>query len=242
VINVEPNQTAVVTAALKPRTTASTNTAATADDFFARGNTSFASHDYPKAIEEYTRALNLAPNMREAYAKRAEACIKVGDNQKAADDFIRVGEIYRFSNNSAKAAEAFTSALTYSPQSKIALVGRGGARVDNGDYRTALIDFESALKLDGNFYPALFGSGLSQFKLGNNKQADKYFKNAYRLNPADPYLYQYMMLNYLALDDIKNLKKIYAEYKAVAPPTELAEFRSSSRFAPIIRLVEGESR
>ncbi|SYZ73492.1 hypothetical protein TRIP_C21610 [Candidatus Zixiibacteriota bacterium] len=242
VINIESNQTSLVNAALKPSATASTSKPPSADDFYARGNNYFSSKDYAKAIDEYTRAINLAPNMREAYAKRAEACVKIGDKLKAVDDYNRVGEIYRFANNPTKAIEAFSASLTYAPENKVALVGRGGARIDNGEYRSALADFEVALKQDGNFYPALFGGGLSQFKLGNNKQADKYFKTAYKVNPADPYLYQYMMLNYLALDDIKNLKKVYAEYKAVAPPAELAEFRSSSRFAPIMRLVEGETR
>ncbi len=51
-----------------------------------------------------------------------------------------------------------------------------------------------------------------------------------------------MMLNYLALDDVKKLKKIYTDYKAVASPQELAELKSSSRFASIIRLIEQEER
>jgi tetratricopeptide (TPR) repeat protein len=128
--------------------------------------------------------------------------------------------------------------LTYVPQNQTALIARGNTRLDNGDYRSALADFESALKIDNQYYAALFGGGVAQFKLGNNKQADKYFKNANKVNQSDPVLYQYMMLNYLALDDIKNIKKIYAEFKTVADPSELAEFKSSSRFQPVLRLID----
>jgi len=122
------------------------------------------------------------------------------------------------------------------------LVGRGNAKLDNGEYRPALFDYEAAIKEDNQFYPALLGGAMAQFRLGNNKQADKYFKSAYKLNPGDPYLFQNMMLNYLALDDIKNIRKIYAEYKLAASPAELAEIKSSSRFEPVLRLIKEEDR
>ncbi|MCX6825848.1 MAG: tetratricopeptide repeat protein [candidate division Zixibacteria bacterium] len=213
-----------------------------AENFFSQGNSALAANNYQKAIEGYTEALKLSPNFKEAYSRRAEAYVRTGDNEKASADYIRLGEIQRLNNNGSMAISAFSSALTYSPNNLSAIVGRGGARLDNGDYRPALIDFEAALKLDNQFYPALFGGGICQFRLGNNKQADKYFKNAYKISQGDPYLYQYMMLNYLTLDDVKNIRKTYVEYKAVATPAELAEFKSSSRFAPVIRLIPEDNR
>jgi tetratricopeptide (TPR) repeat protein len=168
--------------------------------------------------------------------------LKTGESTRAISDYIRLGEIYRANNMGTKAIGSFSSALSLDPNNKVALVGRGGAKLDNGDYRLALMDYETALKLDDQFYPAMFGSGICQFRLGNNKQADKYFKNAYKINQNDPFLYQYMMLNYLALDDVKKLRKTYADYKAIADPNELAEFKSSSRFEPVIRLIKEEDR
>jgi len=50
------------------------------------------------------------------------------------------------------------------------------------------------------------------------------------------------MLNYLADDDIKNLQRTYAEFKIIADPAELAEFKSSSRFEPVLRLIDEENR
>jgi len=240
-IKVDANQTSTISANLQP-VSKEAAVAASVEDHITRGNLAFASGDHQKAIDEYTSALNLQPGSKDAYQKRAEAYSKAGSISKAVEDYIRLGEMYRLGQLNDKAISSFSTALAYEPKNKIALVGRGGARLDNGEYSPALNDFEAALKIDDQFYPALFGGGVSQFKLGNNKQADKYLKNAYKLNQSDPYLYQYMMLNYLALDDVKKLKRIYTDYKAVASPQELAELKSSSRFASIIRLIEGEER
>jgi tetratricopeptide (TPR) repeat protein len=240
-IELKPNQTITVNANLQP-VSLDAITSATAEDHLTRGNLAFASGDFQKAVDEYTAALELQPSFKEAYQKRAEAYLKSGNTPKAVDDYIRLGEVYRMAKQINKAVGAFNSALSYDAKNKIAMVGRGSARLDNGEYLSALTDFEAAVKIDDQFYPALFGCGVGHFRLGNNKQADKYFKNAYKLNQSDPYLYQYMMLNYLALDDVKKLKKVYADYKAVASPQELAELKSSSRFAPIIRLIEEEAK
>jgi tetratricopeptide (TPR) repeat protein len=240
-IELASDQRVAITANLNP-VSSSAQASASAENYVTLGNLAMGSNDYKKAIIEYSKAIEQVPNFKDAYAKRAEAYGKSGENGKAVEDYVRLGEIYRVSGNNVKAVEAFSSALTFDTDSKIALVGRAGARLDKGDYSPALTDYQAALKMDEQFYPALFGSGICHFKLGNNKQADKYFKNAYKINQGDPFLFQYMMLNYLALDDVKKLRKTYAEYKAVANQTELAEFKSSSRFAPVIRLINEEDR
>ena len=104
-----------------------------------------------------------------------------------------------------------------------------------------MIDYTRALEIDDQFYPACLGAGITEFKLGDNKSAEKHLKKAKKLNDSDPILYHYLMLNYLARDNIKQIKKTYGQFKNVARPDELAEFKSSSRFAPIIRLIDEEN-
>jgi len=214
----------------------------TAEDLLAMGNDAAAKNDFETAIADYTKALEMSPGMLNAYEKRAEIYLETGQTDQAVDDFVQVGEISRMKKMKNQAIRAFTSALTYDPHNLNAMSGRAGTKLDNGDYRPALADYESTLKADKNFYPALFGAGICQFKLGNNKKAEKHFKNAYKLNNGDPYLFQYMMLNYLARDNIKKVQETYAEFKIVASPGELAEVKSSSRFAPVIRLIKEENR
>ncbi len=214
----------------------------TADEWAALGNDMLAANHHQQAIKDYSNAIALSPGMIEAYKKRADLYLSTGEKSSAVGDYIRIGEIYRMKGKPAQAVSMFTNALDINPQNKVAMVGRGGAWKDQGNYRAGLVDFESALDRDKKFYPALYGSGVCEFKLGYHKKADKYFKKAYKINKNDPYLYQYMMLNYLAKDDIKKVRKTYSEFKDMANSAELAEFKSSSKFEPILRLIKEEDR
>ncbi|MFH2036668.1 MAG: tetratricopeptide repeat protein, partial [Candidatus Zixiibacteriota bacterium] len=160
----------------------------------------------------------------------------------AVNDYVKAGEIYGISKKYNDAIKCFTSAIDVKQDSRSALVGRAGAYMGNGDYRMSLADYEKALDLDKKDYQALYGSGVCYFKMSDHKKADKQFKKAYKINNNDPYLYQYMMLTQLARDNITELQDTYAEFKTIANPQELAEFKSSSRFEPILRLIKEENR
>ncbi|MBN2226624.1 MAG: carboxypeptidase regulatory-like domain-containing protein [candidate division Zixibacteria bacterium] len=239
-MTLKSGKTSTLEVTLKPLDKASKSLGA--EDLLALGDDAASKHDYDAAIADYTKALEMSPGLLEGYEKRAEAYIALNQNDKAIEDFVRAGEIARMKKMKNQALRSFTSALTYDPKNSNALAGRAGTKLDDGDYRPALVDYENALKYSEDFYPALFGAGICEFKLGNNKKAEKYFKKAYDLNTGDPYLYQYMMLNYLARDNIKKVRETYAEFKIVASPAELAEVKSSSRFAPVIRLIKEEDR
>ena len=62
------------------------------------------------------------------------------------------------------------------------------------------------------------------------------------MDNSDPYLYQYMMLTYLARDNYKKMQQMYAEFKTVANKDELAAFKSSSRYEPVLRFIKEEDR
>ncbi|UCD16536.1 MAG: tetratricopeptide repeat protein [Candidatus Zixiibacteriota bacterium] len=239
-INLEPNETFTLKATLAR--VEKTSQQLSAEEWLSLGDDAAASRDYETAIDDYSKAINLSPGMPEAYAKRSQAYLNTNQTSPAVSDLIRLGEISRMQNMSSQAIRAFTSALTYDPRNLSAMVGRAGTKLDKGNYRPALTDYEDALRIDNSFYPALYGAGVCQFKLGNNKKAEKHFSMAYKIKTDDPYLYQYMMLNYLALDNIGKVRNTYAEYKIIASPAELAEIKSSSRFAPVIRLIKEEER
>ena len=197
---------------------------------------------YESAINDFSKAIELSPNHVDAYGKRAQSYAAVGNNDLAASDYIRIGEIYSFKNQNGLAISQFSSALKYSGNNTTALVGRAGARMDKGEYRSALIDYTRAMEIDKRFYPAHIGAGIAEFKLGDNKSAEKIFKKAKKLNDSDPKLYHYIMLNYLARDNLKQMQKAYAQFKSIAGSDELAEFRSSARFAPVVRLLRDKDR
>ena len=236
IVTVSKNKTKTVKANLSRKADESEKTLS-ANDYFDLGNNALTDANYKTAITEFTKAIQLSPNHIDSYSKRAEAYASIGDNNKAAADYIRLGEIYKFKKQNSRAITQFSSALKYSKNSIAALVGRAGARMDKGEYRSALFDYSSAIDIDNQFYPAQFGAGIAKYNLGDNKNAEKYFKKAKKINSSDPRLYHYLMLNYLARDNIKQVKKTYSQFKDVAGSNELAEFKSSSRFAPVVRII-----
>lgn len=236
IVTVTKNKTKTIKANLSRKASSSDETL-TANDYFSIGNDAFVAENYGSAISEFSKAIGLSPNHVDAYSKRAQSYAATGKNDLAASDYIRIGEIYSFKNQNGLAISQFSSALKYSANNTTALVGRAGARMNKGEYRSALFDYTRAIEIDKRFYPAQLGAGVAEFKLGDNKSAEKLFKKAKKLNDSDPKLYHYLMLNYLARDNIKQMKKAYSQFKTIAGSDELAEFKSSTRFAPVVRLL-----
>ncbi len=236
-IDIKPNETTVVNANLKPL-----KKQLNSSDYLSLGKDAFNQKQYADAIDKFNKAIKLSPGMAEAYELRAAAYKSSGKNESASNDFIKAGEIYRIGNKPSKSIKAFSSALDLFPENTTALIGRAGARLDNSDYGLALQDYESILNIDENSYQALYGSGVCHFRLSDYKKAEKQFEKAYKIDHSDPILYHYLMLTFLARDKIKDVRRAYAEFKTVASPGELAQFKSSSRFEPILRLIEEENR
>jgi len=241
IVNIKKNKTTAVTARLD-RLAEQAAPELTARDYLDLGNDALAENKIDLAMEDFNKAIAAEAGFSEGYIARGKLYATQNDAEKAVADYVRAGEIYRINKQTDKAIDAFSTALGYSPDNISAIVGRAGARADKGEYRSGLKDYEKALDIDKNFYPALYGAGVCQFKLGEHKKAEKYFRKAYETDNSDPYLYQYLMLTYLARDDIKKLRQIYAEFKVVANPAELAAFKSSSRFEPVLRLIKEEDR
>jgi tetratricopeptide (TPR) repeat protein len=237
-VRVKSDKTVTVSAKLSPEEP----TSLSGKDYLSLGKDALAAKDYQGAIDKLSEAIKLSPSLVDAYESRATAYKKTGATDKATNDYVRAGEISRFKKDYTRSITDFTSALSLSDGNTNALVGRGDTKFAQGDYRAAMEDYDSALRNSINLYGAQYGMAKCYFKMGEPKKAEKYFKAAHELDPSDPELYQYMMLNYLARDDIKKVREMYAEFKVVADPAQLAEFKSSSRYEPILRLISEEDR
>ncbi len=240
-VKVEPGKTYTLNVDLSRREE-TTSHSLSAEDHYELGKDALAKGNLESAVDDLTKSINKNPGYAPAYIKRAEAYTKTDKNDLAIDDYVRAGEIYRLSRQSKQARDAFNAALKLDNDNKVAWVGLAGVRYDEGDFRPALTDYETALDKEKNFYPALYGAGLCLFKLGDYKKADKYFKKALKENATDPYLFQFMMLNSFSKDDFGKVRELYAEYKTIVGPAELAEFKASSRFAPILRIISEDDR
>ena len=96
----------------------------TASDYFDRGNVKYYLEDYQGAIEDYTQAIRLKPDLAEAYYNRGLAKSDLGDKQGAIADF--------------------NEAIRLKPDYANAYNNRGLAKSDLGDKQGAIEDYREA--------------------------------------------------------------------------------------------------
>jgi len=106
-----------------------------------------ALQDYPRALEAYQSALQLAP--------------------QDSDTHLGLGRTYYSLQDYEQAIASYTQALSFNPNSQPAFYWRGLAFYDQGSYDPALADFQEATRLDPQDAFALYYLGLTHNKMGN---------------------------------------------------------------------------
>lgn len=151
-------------------------------EFFDRGLLKAKQKDYTGAIEEFTKALELNPQMISAYYQRALAYYDLGAIPQAVFDYDQVLKL-----NPDKVEAYYSRALA-----KLALKNLPGA----------LKDVDKAIEVNRDFPAAYNLRGVVQRKLGNIESAIASFKRAVEL-----YLQQQDAENAkLCLEKVKQLQ------------------------------------
>lgn len=125
------------------------------------GVTYDAIQDFKNAIREYEAAIYLNPQYSEAYSKRGNAKLCLGQCEEAIKDC--------------------NEALRLNPQDAAAYLNRGTARVYLEQYEEAIKDYSEALRLNPRFAPAYNNRGAAKQKLGWNEEARKDFQKGLAL-------------------------------------------------------------
>jgi tetratricopeptide (TPR) repeat protein len=139
-------------------------------DFFLTGIECFTRKDYYKAIENYTKAIELTPQLALAYLHRGLSKNYLGDMEGSLTDL--------------------TMAIQLDPNYGFAYYSRGVTKAMSEDYRGAVIDLDKAIKIDNQWVSAYYYRGLSKrylkdYRGATNDQAtvvqlDPYFTLAYK--------------------------------------------------------------
>lgn len=142
----------------------------TAGTFLDRGIMFASRGDYKMAIDDFTEALKLNPNMSAAYMLRARAIYaSVSEVYGIGDNFSSIGTISTEKRQTtAQQAEAylraiadFTEALRLDTSNAIIYQERGRVYDDNNDYDKAITDYNQAIRLDPNYAVAYNGRGIA---------------------------------------------------------------------------------
>jgi tetratricopeptide (TPR) repeat protein len=132
--------------------------------YFARGRTFFDQKEYPQAIEQFTKALEVDPRDPLFHYQRGQAYVEKDDFTEALQDFteaIRLdpknalayyqrGLTHRLLGQHDKAIDDYTRALKIDPRLALAYRNRSRAYAAKGDAEKARADYDRAIRLDPN--------------------------------------------------------------------------------------------
>jgi tetratricopeptide (TPR) repeat protein len=174
-----------------------------ADAHFDSGMAFLERQEYDKAINDFTEAIRLDPNVAIIYFNRGNAYYDQGNLDKASSDYneaIRLnpnfarayvgrGDVIREQGNLDKAISDYNEAIRLEPNYVPAYDGRGRAYGSSGNYDKAISDFTEAIRLDPNLAPAYCSRGYAYDMHGNFEKAISDYNEAIRLDPNSALAY-----------------------------------------------------
>jgi tetratricopeptide (TPR) repeat protein len=134
-----------------------------AEQHFEAGNELQEQGQPREAIEEYNKAIELDPEMADAYNNRGRAYIVRGMYESAIEDL--------------------DEAIRLDPEMAIAYNNRGLAYVGLGEYERAIEDYDEAIRLDPDYASAYNNRGAAYFRLGEFERAIEDCTEAIRIDP-----------------------------------------------------------
>lgn len=127
--------------------------------------------NFNAAIEMYNEAIKLDPKDGRRYLSRAEALVWLGRLGEARPDYDR----------------ALSSSLTREDKF-FALLGRGYALLDIGEYADAVRDLDTALEMEPTHANALTWRGFAYERLGSTDAALRDYESAVQRAPTNTWL------------------------------------------------------
>jgi tetratricopeptide (TPR) repeat protein len=210
------------------------------EDPLAEGSMLADAGDYAGAIAKFSEAITSEPGNASAYMARGESYLSGGDKPAAYADFVRAAEINRVGKSYGPAIAAYNKAIEADPQAVNAYLGRADLYLAQDEAIAATADYETVTRLDRRNAAAYAGLGQARFSQGNLKEAIKQFKSARDLDPKNPEIYQFLLLSYLATDDLKNVKKTYEKFKENVSEADVSRMAADDKFQAVMRIVQGD--
>lgn len=169
--------------------------------FHNQGVIFYDSGDYDKAIESYTKAIELNINYIEAYNNR--------------------GISYRYLKEYEKAIADINKAIELKPNYANAYHYRGICYNDSGDYEKAIADHTKAIELKPDYANAYNGRGIYYTYLEDYEKAIVDYEKAIELRPDYPNAYNNIGIVYDKLEDYE--KAIESFNKAIESKSDYAD-------------------
>lgn len=109
---------------------------------------------------------------------------------KAAEAHKSEGNEFLKEGKYAEAAECYGKAIECDPENPVFYSNRSAAHANLSSFDAALLDAETAIRLDAKFVKAYSRKGLALYKLGKTTKACEAYREGLKLDPSNESLQQ----------------------------------------------------
>ena len=190
-----------------------------------RGNIYSELQEYQKAMEDFSRAIELESRYASAYNNRGSIYSMFNEYQKAVWDFNRAielepeyasplynrGLVFRKLGQDQKAIADYSRAIELNPEYVSAYVNRGNSYSRLKEYQKAIADLSRAIELNPWHASAYYNRGIVYTRSGNYQKAITNLNKAIELNPEYVSAYKNRGMSYLKLGDKSKANKNFQQ-------------------------------
>lgn len=159
-------------------------------DYFARAMDFMTLKDYPNAVADFTKAIEITPDFTLAYMMRAVARLRGLQASNALDSHSKDSKApsvdsERMAKRSALAD--IDKTIELSPDMAVAHYNKGVLLLENGDYTSAINALTRAIELRPELGEAYYNRGFAFFRLGNARSGTADLSRAGELGVVPSY-------------------------------------------------------
>ena len=159
--------------------------------------------EYKAAIDRYSKAIKLNPQLTPAYNNRGNVYKDMRQCDRAIQDYNKAiklnpnlaaaysnrGVVYSREGKYDCAFQDYDRAIELDPRYAEAYYNRGNAFSDMGKCNCAIRDYDKALEIDSNYVEAYTNRAIAHIKIGNIDSAIQDLKEAIDLDPCNALAY-----------------------------------------------------
>ena len=174
--------------------------------------------NHEKAIEYYTKAIELNPDYADALNNRGACYDGLKEYEKALVDYNKAIELkpdyavaynnrglcYKNLKEYEKALADYTKAIELNPDDAVVFYNRGLCYQNLKEYEKALADYNKAIELNPDYALAYNNRGICYNVLKEYEKAIDDYNKAIELKPDDAHSYENLAELYIITDNFKN--------------------------------------
>jgi tetratricopeptide (TPR) repeat protein len=206
-------------------------------ELYNRGHSTMEYGNYRQAIELFKSAIEIKPDVLEAYVNLGFCYRAIGDNENqvyyfrkawelspdSADINYNLGLAYSDSKMYEKAIERFNKVAELNPSSKEAYFSIGTAYYKLSKYANAAEAFKKAVDLSPDWLEARLNLGSCYLKTGDVKGATTQFEEAIKGNPKSAEAYYNLGIAYMKVERLNEAGAMFQKTIEINPGHNMAK-------------------